>query len=86
VLELRLSRYGIDHRIGESADARIGRECAVPVDRREHHAGRHLATHANPHDHGSPGRPHARELSGAHRETQGVSRVHFDERFIDMRG
>ena len=40
VFELGLAGDRIDHRIGERAHARIGREGAVPVDRREHHAAR----------------------------------------------
>ena len=85
VLELGLTRDRVDHRIGQRADARVGGERAIPVDRREHHAGRNIRAGAHAHHHRTPTRSQGRKLTGPHREAQRVGGVDLRVRLGGMR-
>jgi hypothetical protein len=75
VLELRLTGDRVDHRIGDGANARIGRKRAIPVDGREHHARRNIRPGAHAHHDRAPARSQRGQLTIANSEAQRIGDV-----------
>ena len=86
VLEFRLARHRIDHRIDQRPDPGIGSELSVPVNRHEHVFARHLARQADPNHATAPARSQPRQFALTHATDECVVRMHVHEWLRDVRG